>query len=1198
MLEAWSVDAWNIEEGLPQSSVNAFAPTTDGRLWLGTFAGVASFDGQGAQPLIADGERPLRVTALRADGDALWVGTESGGLWRWDGQGFERESEGLRTGTVRDVKTYEGVLWIATERGVWTRSDGDWELLFAESVVRLDVDDEGAWLCGFGGLWRVRDQQVVQVDPRECVDGARVPDGRFGFLTETGITLAARDGTVVDIAVAGIHRHHREGPLVDGEGRLWIASNHELWDMGSWEELLQTGEGEPERVHVLEGMVTSLYETGGTTIWAGTSGAGMVRVRPLGFAELVQSNGVHGRYATGPVETSGGNAYFALGCYTLIEGHADGSTVPVELPESRRCISSIADGGSSLLVSRKTDVLRRHPDGRVEVLLEGHLQEVTAMAQSGGGGVWAGDGDGRLMLLQPGVDVVDVLLPERAHRRILTIRERGDQLYVGFDEGVAIRTEGTWRVYGTAEGLPHGAVRDLVFDPSGLLWVVTYGSGIGWIENGRAGALPWGPSTLPDPYLSGMGLMEDGTVWLHGNSGLTRTHRDDLLAARGTSVGIPTTVLGVGEANGWRPPSAAVTGDALWLAGVMGVAVVDLRALGAEAPVPAARVTHARVGDRIIEAGARVEPDAWRRLEVHYTAPTLDAGRPVRYQHRLRSPGDLGARWVNVGADQRATYAELRPGHYVFEVRAQPQGGDPGPPAELAFSILPKWYERDGMRPAGVLSLLLLVLLGMAVWTRLTARRNRELALREARYRQVFENSGNAFLLYGADGACVDVNAQACRLFGATESELRAARPELLGLQGSPPVGTPILCTRMDGSRFPARVDGVACALETGEGWLWSVVDLTVLVDAHEHEDRLRHQLFQARRLEALGRLAGGLAHDMNNLLGVVSLNLGELRAAVPSESQACLEDAEEGVGRGVALIKQLLAFSSQKPEDRGQSDLFEVARGLEGMLKRLLPSGLTLDVRGERCEVGLSRSPLEQVVLNLVLNASDAAPTGTTVLVSVRREGGHAVLEVVDQGEGVAQDSLDLVFDPFYTTKGPGSGTGLGLATVKRVVEEVDGSVALFSDAGGTRVVVKLPLVEARAEATPKAADGPLTSLRLAVVDDNEVLLRSLSRSLSRMDFQLQTWSDPEQARRDLLAASAPPDVLVTDVVMPGLNGRQLADAVRKRWPGTPVVFISGYTADVLGHLVEAQGETLLAKPFYPEELARTVRNLHADHG
>ena len=399
VLEAWSVDQWNIEDGLPQSSVNAFAPTTDGQLWLGTFAGVARFDGQRAQPVIADGERPLRVTALHADGEILWVGTESGGLWRWDGQRFHRESGSVRTGTVRDVRRFEDSVWMAGERGVFARSDGDWELVLEESVVQLDIDDEGAWMCGFGGLWRQGpDDDIVKVDTRECIDGARVPDGRFGFITSTGIALADRDGKVQDILIEGIHLHDREGPLVDGDGRLWLASSHEVWDMGSWEEVLSAGVGEPQRIHPMKAMVSALHETGGTTIWAGLSGAGMVRVRPLGYAELARADGLHGRYATGPVVTSGSDAFFAVGCYSLIEAHPDGSTLTVELPESRLCISSLADGGDSLLVSRKTDVLRRHPDGRVEVLLEGHLPEVTALTQSASGGVWAGDGNGQFEL--------------------------------------------------------------------------------------------------------------------------------------------------------------------------------------------------------------------------------------------------------------------------------------------------------------------------------------------------------------------------------------------------------------------------------------------------------------------------------------------------------------------------------------------------------------------------------------------------------------------------------------------------------------------------------------------------------------------------------------------------------------------------------------------------------------------------------
>ena len=372
------------------------------------------------------------------------------------------------------------------------------------------------------------------------------------------------------------------------------------------------------------------------------------------------------------------------------------------------------------------------------------------------------------------------------------------------------------------------------------------------------------------------------------------------------------------------------------------------------------------------------------------------------------------------------------------------------------------------------------------------------------------------------------------------------------------------------------------------------MVDLTLLVSAHEQEDRLRQRLFQAERLEALGRLAGGVAHDMNNVLGVVSVNLSELRGRVPAEDQTCLDDAEEGVQRGGALIKQLLAFSRKQPKEPRRSDLWVVASGLEKMLRRLIPGGRTLTLEGAPgAWVPVGSSQLEQVVLNLVLNAADAAPEGSTVRVRIILEGQWVALHVEDEGPGIPAEQLDTVFEPFFTTKEAG-GTGLGLPTVKLIVGEAGGTIALESRPGRTCVTLRLPQLATPATARqPEERSPSIAGTRVVLVDDNTALLRSLTRPLRRLGFELQTFSDPLEAREAMLAAEGPPDVLVTDVVTPHINGRQLADALRARWPGTPVVFISGYTADVLGAVVEDRRETLLAKPFNPDELAQLITGM-----
>ncbi|MCP4809462.1 MAG: response regulator, partial [Proteobacteria bacterium] len=219
--------------------------------------------------------------------------------------------------------------------------------------------------------------------------------------------------------------------------------------------------------------------------------------------------------------------------------------------------------------------------------------------------------------------------------------------------------------------------------------------------------------------------------------------------------------------------------------------------------------------------------------------------------------------------------------------------------------------------------------------------------------------------------------------------------------------------------------------------------------------------------------------------------------------------------------------------------------------------------------------------------------PADATIRVTVDQDGDRVRIEVDDEDTGIAPDELELVFDPFYTTKEPGEGTGLGLSSVKGIVEEASGEVWLETlEAGGTRAVVLLPSCELpeRPRPCPSAKPGtPSLGGPIVLVDDNAPLLRSLARRLSKQGLAFQTYSDPLEARDAMLAADEPPGLLISDIVMPGLNGAQLVEAVRVRWPELPVLFMSGYSSDVLGETTLGDVE-LLEKPFSPEALAAAI--------
>lgn len=382
---------------------------------------------------------------------------------------------------------------------------------------------------------------------------------------------------------------------------------------------------------------------------------------------------------------------------------------------------------------------------------------------------------------------------------------------------------------------------------------------------------------------------------------------------------------------------------------------------------------------------------------------------------------------------------------------------------------------------------------------------------------------------------------------------------------------------------------------------------------------QLEEQLRQAQKMEAIGKLAGGIAHDFNNLLMAIGGYTAAVREQVSSNATAVadLEEIQRAAGRAAGLTRQLLAFSRQQVLAPQLLDLPTVVDSLGNMLRRLIGEDINLQIEhlAGPCAVKIDASQLEQVLLNLTLNARDAMPAGGQLRLQTRTEvvaakepqpgtalppGRYAVLVVQDTGSGMGEEVRARAFDPFFTTKEPGKGTGLGLATVYGIVRQSGGHIALESQLGrGTSVQIYLPLVATPALQPTGGEDARLApsasapTARILVVEDEPVVRELVMRLLRRAGHQVTGATDGEQA----LAVAGKElafDVLVTDVVMPGMNGRELAERLRERHPRLPVLFMSGYAHDLDGSLPEAMGASaFLQKPFDATALLERVQGL-----
>ncbi|GEM_PF-400609 len=375
---------------------------------------------------------------------------------------------------------------------------------------------------------------------------------------------------------------------------------------------------------------------------------------------------------------------------------------------------------------------------------------------------------------------------------------------------------------------------------------------------------------------------------------------------------------------------------------------------------------------------------------------------------------------------------------------------------------------------------------------------------------------------------------------------------------------------------------------------------IAVQQDVSERK-QIEEQLLQAQKMEAVGRLAGGVAHDFNNLLqamlGVIELLRQRLHS--DSESASRLLELDEYVRRGSQLTRQLLLFSRRDAARDEPLDLNDVVHGTVRLLHRLLRENIELVFAPTDIDLPLvaDRGQIEQVVMNLAVNACDAMPLGGRLFLRTGREGDHAWLEVADSGEGIPDEHLEHLFEPFFTTKEPGKGSGLGLAVVHSIVTRLGGTINLDSRVGeGTSVNISLPLAEDQSSAAPpplRTATAPNrgpSGCRVLVVEDDPAVRASMRELLRLLGYDVVTVGSREES------IYLPPlpafDLLLTDYMLPDASGTEIAGELRQRWPELRVVVMSGYAQDVpLGLDSRLDGMQFLQKPFGTEALVDTIR-------
>jgi two-component system, cell cycle sensor histidine kinase and response regulator CckA len=423
-----------------------------------------------------------------------------------------------------------------------------------------------------------------------------------------------------------------------------------------------------------------------------------------------------------------------------------------------------------------------------------------------------------------------------------------------------------------------------------------------------------------------------------------------------------------------------------------------------------------------------------------------------------------------------------------------------------------------------------------------------------------------------------------------------------------------IPATRVDGARFYLRITAEAVSDVNG-----ALAQVLVTFSDISNRKQLEGQLIQAQKMESIGRLAGGIAHDFNNLLTAISGGLELGLAALPPDhsSRGHLLEVADAAQSAAGLTRHLLAFSRKEIIAPRILDLNEILRRAERMILRLIEEHIELrTICGQNVTpICFDPGQVEQIIVNLAVNARDAMPNGGRLTIETSnvwiddeyaashfdaRPGAYVLLTVSDTGFGMNEDVREHLFEPFFTTKEQGKGTGLGLAMVYGAVQQNGGRIDVCSEVNrGTTFKIYLPAAEGvpHQPAARPAVTARIRSAVIVLVEDDPRVRKLADIALTRFGYEVHSFASGADALAGVASLSPNPDLLITDVIMPGMNGRVLAERVAALVPAVRVLFVSGYTEHfIVDRGVLKKGIEFLAKPYSIEQLALRVRDILGD--
>ncbi|MBI5511270.1 MAG: response regulator [Deltaproteobacteria bacterium] len=1182
-LASATVQHWSSAEGLPQDSVKAILQTRDGYLWIGTEEGLARFDGVRFHVFSRASKPALPHDFIRslfedAQG-SLWIGTDGGGLLRYAGGAFTTltTKDGLTSDSVWDVtEDHDGVLWIATlggglnryADGVFSRIGVD-DGLASAAVVALTVAKDGSvWATTKGaGLARIEAGKVTTITTRDglCADDLWAvredQDGGIWVSTEGKGVCRYKDGAFSQFTTAdGLAADSVWSIYADRQGALWFGSEGggvSRYADGRF-ETLSTRDG------LANDIVVSIGEDHEGSLWLGTYGGGLDQLRERKVSALTRRQGLGGDTVWAVRAAADAALWVGLdigGAVRFGAGEAPQRFGPATIPGFPATpIRAIAFclGGRTYLGSEAGLVELSGKRSRTLTVKDGLPDvEIRALLCDAADTLWVGTKAGGLAHYERGRFTVLGAADGLSSPYVRSILDAKDgSLFVATPEALHRFADGRLTRIPLPPPSAPMELGPLYQDPQGALWIGTFGAGLWRYQDGAVKTVGSSQGLFDDTVFS---IVDDGLgfFWFSSNKGLFRVLKADLEAALADpgrhfdstpftqADGMPSSEC----AGGGNPPAWRADNGRLHFPTVRGVAIVDPGRIpfNHEPPlVHLERVLANGVEIPFADAGrAAVIPAGTERLQIDFTALSFAAPSKVRVRSILKG-FDAGPR---ESYEQRsAGYTNLPPGDYTFEVAATNDDGVWSPrPATLSLHLEPHLYQTRGFLLLTGVALTALIYGLYVLRTRhLRARRRQLCALVEERRRLLASEKRRA------DEARAVVEEQARELAAA------AAEKSLFFANVSHEFRTP----------------------------------LTLIIGPLERI--LADRLDAAEKREQLEMMRGN-ADRLSRLIDEL------LAFCEPDRSKLILSCKHLDLGRFLTA-----SVDSFRPQAKAKG----VALELNGCA-----SGPTT--------VWADEDKLDQIVVNLVGNALKFTPAGGRVTVSLKGLAHGATITVADTGPGMSAETRARLFSPWQGGDGGAAhvGTGLGLALVKELVDLHAGQISIDSEPGhGTRACVELPAVVADAE-TPVAALGtghvgsPKTALqlrdgradaeekdlvrpnspRILIVEDNRDMRLFVSAVLKE-EYSVHRAADGEEGWQR--AQELGPDLIVSDVTMPWLDGYGLCERLRAHPPlaEVPVLLLTGVATAQLRAAGLAAGATdYLVKPFDPRELSARVKNLLA---